>query len=148
MFFDEMVECQKQLKKIGIESIIPKEENEIVDLYDEKQFIEFKKKVSRAYLKKIRERDTVGVLIYNAEKKGINNYIGANTLVELAMAFTWNRKIFLFNDIYLPLKDELQAWDCICLNGELHRIKEELIKGKVSFKKKESLQLSLFNDYE
>ena len=69
MFFDEMVNCQKQLKKLGIESIIPKEENEAVSLYDEKQFMEFKKKVSRTYLKKIRDKDTMGVLIYNAEKK-------------------------------------------------------------------------------
>lgn len=52
IFFKEMVNCQNQLKKLGIESIVPKEENEAVGLYDERQFMEFKKKVSRTYLKK------------------------------------------------------------------------------------------------
>lgn len=44
------------------------------------------------------------------------------------MAFTWNRKIFLFNDIYSPLKDELMAWDCICLNGDLNKLKGSLLR--------------------
>lgn len=52
IFFKEMVNCQNQLKKLGIQSIVPKEENEAVGLYDERQFMEFKKKVSRTYLKK------------------------------------------------------------------------------------------------
>ena len=147
MFFDEMVNCQKQLKKMGIESIIPKEETEAVSLYNEKQFMEFKKKVSRTYLKKIRDKDTIGVLIYNTRKGGEDNYIGANTLVELAMAFTWNRKIFLFNNIYSPLKDELMAWNCICLNGNLTKIKEELMEGKAVSDRAECLQLSLFDNY-
>ena len=69
MFFEEMVNCQRQLKELGIESVVPKEENKTVSLYDEKQFMEFKKKVSRAYLRKIRDKETVGVLIYNAKKR-------------------------------------------------------------------------------
>lgn len=144
MFFKEMVNCQNQLKKLGIESIVPKEENEAVGLYDERQFMEFKKKVSRTYLKKIRDKETMGVLIYNAKKRGIDNYIGANTLVELAMAFTWNRKIFLFNDIYSPLKDELMAWDCICLNGDLNKLKGEFIKENMVLEEPTDSQLSLF----
>lgn len=147
LFYNEMLNCQKKLEELGIDAIIPKEENETVLSYDEKQFIEFKKRVSRTYLKKIRDKDTVGVLIYNAEKKGVANYIGANTLVELAMAFTWNRKIFLYNDIYLPLKDELQAWDCICLNGNLVRMKEELLKDNSLIEESMPTQLKL-SDFE
>lgn len=145
MFYEKMLMCQEQLQTLGITAIIPREENEAVSLYNEKQFIEFKKKVSRTYLKKIRDKDTAGVLIYNAEKKGIANYIGANTLVELAMAFTWNRKIFLFNDIYSPLKDELQAWDCICLHGDLQRLKDEFFKDNI-VSEEFDLQLSLFDN--
>ena len=144
MFYEEMLRCQEQLKALGITAIIPKEENEAVSLYDDRLFLEFKKKVSRTYLKKIRDKDTAGVLVYNAEKKGIANYIGANTLVELAMAFTWNRKIFLFNDIYSPLKDELQAWDCICLHRDLQRLKDEFLKDNIVLEELDS-QLSLFD---
>lgn len=144
LFFEEMIKCQQQLRDWGIEAIVPKEENETVRLYNEEQFIDFKRKVSRTYLKKIRDKDTMGVLIYNAEKRGINNYIGANTLVELAMAFTWNRKIFLLNDIYLPLKEELQAWDCICLNGNLHKLKDEFFKNNTRVDEPTYSQLSFF----
>ena len=54
MFYEEMLKCQEQLKVLGITSIIPKEENDAVSFYDDRQFIEFKKKVSRTYLKKIK----------------------------------------------------------------------------------------------
>lgn len=146
LFFKEMVICQQQLESLGIEAIIPKEEDNTVSFYNEKQYLEFKKKVSRTYLKKIRDKDTAGVLIYNAPKRGIANYIGANTLVELAMAFTWNRKIFLLNDIYDPLKDELNAWNCICIHGNLQQIKDELEKEEKSLEPPMQSQLSLFQN--
>lgn len=144
LFFEEMVSCQKKLEELGIMSIVPKEEDEAIKLIDEKSFMEFKKKVSRSYLKKIRDKDTAGVLVYNAEKRGIPNYIGANTLVELAMAFTWNRKIFLLNDLYEPLKDELQAWDCICLNGDIEKLKEAFFEESTGKEDVTDSQLSLF----
>ena len=90
----------------------------------EEEFRKFKKRVSGAYLKKIREKETSAVLVYNETKRGIDNYIGANTFVELAMAFSWNRKIFLLNDIYEPYKDELSAWDVICLHGNIDQIQD------------------------
>ena len=121
-FYKEMQICQQELKEMGINSIIPKEENDIVQAYNEEQFMAFKRKVSNIYLRKIRDKGTIGVLIYNAEKRGIKNYIGANTLVELAMAFAWNRSIFLYNDIYETLKEELVAWGSICLHGKLSSI--------------------------
>ena len=60
------------------------------------------------------------------------------------MAFTWNRKIFLFNEIYSPLKDELMAWDCICLNGDLNKLKGEFIKENMVLEEPTDSQLSLF----
>lgn len=145
MFYDEMVRCQSQLEKLGIESIIPREENDMVSRYNQEEFMDFKRKVSNAYLKKIRDKNTMGVLVYNAEKRGIPNYIGANTLVELAMAFMWNRKIFLLNDIYPPLKDELQAWRCICLKGDIGRIKNELITKNVNSSIETYQQMTIYD---
>lgn len=145
LFYDEMIKCQKHLKELGIESIIPKEENDMVSQYNHEQFIDFKRKVSNAYLKKIREKSTMGVLVYNAEKRGMPNYIGANTLVELAMAFMWNRKIFLLNDIYTPLKDELQAWGCICLKGEIDKIKDEVDEKNNKSQIEEYQQMTIFD---
>jgi nucleoside 2-deoxyribosyltransferase len=145
MFYEKMLECQRVLGDMGIDAIVPKEEDEIIKLYNEKQFSDFKKRVSRAYLGKIRDKNTIGVLIYNAEKRGIKNYIGPNTLVEVAMAFTWNRKIFLYNDIYLPLSDELNAWNCISLKGDMRIIKNELFNEKAVIESPKNIQLSLFD---
>ena len=143
MFYKEMLMCQKELLKIGLESIIPKDEDDLIQRLTEKQFLDFKRRVSNSYLRKIRDKSTIGVLIYNAEKHGQENYIGANTLVELAMAFTWNRRIFLYNNIYEPIKDELQAWNAICLNGNLLSIKEYL--DPMDYNKKDELkQLSFW----
>lgn len=130
-FFPQMVACKNQLELEGINCIVPKDEAHLVNLLTEKQLIDFKRKVSTAYLKKIRDKNTVAVLIYNQEKNGVSNYIGANTLVELAMAFMWNRKIFLLNEIYEPLKDELIAWKSICLKGNLTRLISDINKEQV-----------------
>lgn len=146
LFYDEMLGCQEILRKQGIKAIIPKEENEIINMYDELAFREFKRKVSSAYLKKIREKDTVAVLIYNGTKRGVENYIGANTLVEIAMAFTWNRKIYLYNDIYEPLADELLAWECICLRGDMEKIIYDMKKTDIETEENYK-QLSLFDDF-
>lgn len=118
-FYTEMQNCQKYLKSKGIEAIIPKDEGSLPETMSDEDFRLFKKRVSSAYLRKIRDRETAAVLVYNAPKKGIENYIGANTFVELAMAFAWNRSIYLMNDIYKPYEDELEAWDAICLHGDL-----------------------------
>lgn len=142
MFFKEMSLCRDILRKNGLKAIVPKEENDIIEAYDEVAFREFKRKVSKAYLKKIREKDTSAVLIYNGTKKGQENYIGANTLVEIAMAFAWNRKIYLFNDVYVPLADELLAWECICLNGNIEQLIFDMKKEVTNTE--EFRQLTLF----
>lgn len=142
-FFDEMKECQKILEKNGVAAIIPKDETNIAEDCDEEKFREFKRKVSNAYLKKIRDKDTTAILVYNGEKRGIKNYIGANTLVEIAMAFTWNRKIYLYNDIYEPLSDELLAWECVCLYSDMRKIIDEC-KSVKNIPQNEYRQLSLF----
>lgn len=82
-FYKGMLDCQKKLKQLGINSIVPEEENDIIFLYNKEQFMDFKRRVSNLYLRKIRDKNTAGVLIFNEAKNGIENYIGANTLVEL-----------------------------------------------------------------
>ena len=54
---------------------------------------------SRSHFNRIILNDSY-VLIVNGEKNGIKNYIGPNSLCEIACSFYRNRKIFLLNDIY------------------------------------------------
>ncbi|MDR0917764.1 MAG: hypothetical protein LBM93_00715 [Oscillospiraceae bacterium] len=111
-FYDEMKLCKKTLDNFGINTMIPSDESKLSEDITVEEFENFKKKVSLSYLKKIREAETLAILVFNEEKRGIPNYIGANTLAEIVMAFTWRRKVFLLNDIYEPLSDELKAWEC------------------------------------
>ena len=122
-FFDKMKRVQEELREYGIDAVIPEDESDLPDNMSSEEFTVFKRKVSQNYLKKIRDKGTQAVLLLNEEKKGVKNYIGANTLAEAVMAFTWNRKIFLYNDVYLPLADELLAWEAMPIHRDLSVIK-------------------------
>ena len=143
-FYKEMQNCQEYLMAKGIEAIIPKDEGSLPEIMSEEEFRTFKKRVSSAYLRKIRDKETAAVLVFNAPKKGIDNYIGANTFVELAMAFAWNRSIYLMNDIYKPYEDELEAWDAICLHGDLNILVDLWKNDQAPIEKTSNKQVTLF----
>jgi hypothetical protein len=76
----------------------------------------------QAHFKKILWSDAV--LIVNSEKKGIVNYIGANTFLEIGYAFGNNKRIFILND--LPTQsaytEELRGMNPSVLQGDLSKI--------------------------
>lgn len=143
-FFDTMKQVKFELEQLGIRTIIPEDESHLPSNLSEESFNRFKRKVSRDYLTKIRESGTTAILVLNETKKGIDNYIGANTLAEIVMAFSWGRKIFIFNDFYTPLADELIAWECTPINRDLSIINDFFVEGTRT--KKSDIQLSLFDE--
>ena len=64
------------------------------------------------------------ILVVNLDKKGIPNYIGGNTLMELGFAYVNNKKIFLLNPIpeEVSYTDEIKAVQPIILNGDLSKL--------------------------
>jgi nucleoside 2-deoxyribosyltransferase len=122
-FYDVMKHVKQNLAELGIYTVIPKDETYLSKNITEEEFNEFKRKVSQSYLTKIRHKRTRAILVLNEQKNGIEDYIGANTLVEIAMAFTWGRKIFLYNDLYQPYVDELSAWKCVAIRKDLRIIR-------------------------
>ncbi len=78
----------------------------------------------RVHYRHILESDAI--LIVNNTKKGIENYIGGNALMEIGQAYVNGRKIFLLNDIPrledLTYATEIEAMDPICLHGDLKNI--------------------------
>jgi hypothetical protein len=64
------------------------------------------------------------IVVMNFERKGIPNYIGGNTLMEIGFAHVLNLKIFLFNPIPdIPFyKAEIEAINPVILNGDLTKI--------------------------
>jgi hypothetical protein len=73
----------------------------------------------REHWNRIEESDAIRVLNY--DKKGIKNYVGGNTLLEMGFAYILNKKIFMLNpvpdiDFY---KSEIESTKPIILNGDL-----------------------------
>lgn len=63
------------------------------------------------------------ILVVNGDKKGIKNYIGGNTFLEMGFAYTMDKKIFLLNPLPdMPYRDELEAMKPIILNNDLNKI--------------------------
>lgn len=72
-------------------------------------------------------KDSDAVFAVNIDKKGIKNYIGGNTFLEIGFAHVLGKKIFLLNDIpECSYKDEIIAMKPVILNGNIKDIKEHL----------------------
>lgn len=126
-FSREMIEYGNKLEALGIEPLVAP----TVKLYLEKNRDEFdsaetaalKKKydVIRRHIDYIKSSD--GILVLNFDRKGIANYIGANTFLEIGYAFAFEKDIFLLNDIPdQPIKDEILAMGTNVINGDLREI--------------------------
>ena len=79
--------------------------------------------VIKYYYDEINKSDAI--LAMNYTKKGIQNYIGGNTFLEIGFAFVLDKKIFLWNPI--PeiefYKTEIESMKPIIINGDLSLIK-------------------------
>jgi hypothetical protein len=64
------------------------------------------------------------ILVVNLDKKGVKNYIGGNTLMEMGFAHVLDQKIFLLNPIPdIPYyKTEIEAMRPVILNGDLSKV--------------------------
>jgi len=75
----------------------------------------------RAYWDVINDSDAI--LVANYDKKGIANYIGGNSFLEMGFAHVLKKKIYLLNDIpEMIYSDEIKAMQPIILNGDLSRV--------------------------
>lgn len=64
------------------------------------------------------------ILVLNYKKKGIDNYIGGNSLIEMAFAHVLGKKIFLLNPIpKMNYASEIIFMEPIILNGDLGEYK-------------------------
>ncbi|HUT22672.1 MAG TPA: hypothetical protein VMX18_04775 [Candidatus Bipolaricaulota bacterium] len=75
----------------------------------------------RHYYNEIKKGDAI--LVVNADKNNIKNYIGGNSFLEMGFAHVLNKKIFLLNDIpETSYADEIKAMRPIVLGGDLSKI--------------------------
>ena len=109
---DRIVEIGEELTAEGFNVLLPKECMEGLP----------KEIASRKHFERVADKKNDYILIVNAQKNGIDNYIGPNSLCEIAFGFYFKKKVFLLNDIYEPFKDELEGWGVTPLHGDLTKI--------------------------
>lgn len=90
-----------------------------------------KENAIRDHYEKIEWGDAI--VVANHEKRGIQGYIGGNTLIEIGVAFFLQKPIFILNHISsdLSYKQEIYGMKPILLNGDLDLIPKESVRGSV-----------------
>ena len=69
-------------------------------------------------------KDVDAMLVLNLDKRGLKDYIGGATFLEMFEAYKGNKKIFLWNPIPLGiLHDEIVGMKPILINGNLGLVK-------------------------
>lgn len=111
---DKIVEISSKLEEMGYKTHLPVECMQGLD----------KVIASRAHFNRIADPKNDTILIVNATKNGIDNYIGPNSFAEIAFGFYYNKRVFLLNDIYEPYKDEIVGWGVVPLKGNLSKLED------------------------
>ena len=90
---------------------------------EENKWEKLKSDPIRLYFEEIKKSNAI--LVLNYDKKGIKNYVGGNTLIEIAFAHVLEKKIYLLNPIpEMPYSDEIHSMKPTILNGNLDYIGE------------------------
>jgi len=132
-FMHKMVAITDELISMGVNAHIAEHYRELVagtskvqELLTNNENVELKRSMNtfKLHYKNILESDAI--LIVNDEKRGIQNYIGGNVLIEMGQAFVNDKKIFLLNGLPegLSYQDEILAMSPICLNCDLEEIRK------------------------
>lgn len=122
-FGKDMLDIKKKLELQKHEVIVPsntdKYANGTINIEDKWEKIEHD--VIRAYFEEIKKTDAI--LVINKDKNNIKNYVGGNSLIEIAFAHVLNKKIYLLNQIpKINYSDEIEAMNPIILNNDLSKI--------------------------
>jgi len=118
-----MKEAEKILTAAGYEVEIPNPREGEIDYHSlpDEEKGKFKSQLIQEHLDKINDSDAV--FIYNETKKGIDGYVGGNTLMEMAFAFSQGIEIFLLRPAPdLSYNDEIVGMQPIVVNGDVMAI--------------------------
>jgi hypothetical protein len=127
VFTDKMLEVKNQLKELGHEVHISSFVNEYVGKSEkEKEEITIYHKTQKDAIRKFYEKIKISdaILVLNYDRRGINNYIGGNTLMEIGFAHVLEKKIFLMNPIpdIEYYRSEIESVRPVIIYGDLTKI--------------------------
>lgn len=122
-FYNKIPLIKEELIKKGHKITLPNsfedpfKEEEMKNISKE-QHIEFKQKMMKLHKPKIKNNQAI--LVLNLEKKGIPNYIGGGTFMEVIKAWELNKKIFFYNPLpKCSFTDELIGINPTIINKDL-----------------------------
>ncbi len=136
-FIDEMQEVKNKLEILGNEVALPIPERIAHDgkAISVKEFYVTRKEASaddawvwnekatamRSHFDKVLWSDAI--LVLNHDKNNIPGYVGANTLMEMGLAFHHNKKIFLLKSVpQISYQEEILGMHPTVINGNLSLI--------------------------
>lgn len=132
-FYQEVLDIQKTLRKMGFIVLIPKianvmkrnndfEVSHYKTWFGNKDDYKKKKALMDGHFKKVLNADAI--LVVNNKKNGIDGYIGGNVLLEMFLAHLYKKPIYILNDVVksLPLEEEILGLYPILLHGEIDKI--------------------------
>jgi len=137
VFSPEMLDLRKRLLTKSHEVILPEFTEDYAKLssaekrHEESTRNKIKHDLIAGYFHKIRESDAI--LVYNQTRKGIENYVGGNTFLEMGFAHVLGKLIFMqFPIPFMSYRDEMGAMHPIVINGDLERIASTASPTKIS----------------
>lgn len=126
-FSKKMLDIERELLGLKHEVVLPRfaKEYSKLETADEIHAESAENKIKHDLIKdhyyEIKNSDAI--LVVNKDKKDIKNYIGGNSLIEIAFAHILEKKIFLLNPIpQMNYIDEIIAMKPVVLNGNLTKI--------------------------
>jgi nucleoside 2-deoxyribosyltransferase len=122
--FSKLRKIKRELLKLGHQVFMPTDFGIDYITISNKKYGQVKKekKAIKKHFEKIKKSEAI--LVCNFDKKGIKNYIGGNTFLEIGYAYILGKKIFLLNPIPKMLYEaEIIGMEPIILKGDLRKIK-------------------------
>ncbi|MHB1865285.1 MAG: hypothetical protein ACYCPS_03970 [Candidatus Saccharimonadales bacterium] len=132
-FYRQAVKMQRELQTKGYKVIIPATAERMKQTrnYEVSQYKtwlnnpdDYYKKASfmRGHFKEVKRGDAV--LVLNYEKHGQPNYIGANVLMEMALAFFLHKPIFILNELpdQTAYLEEIIGLNPVVLHGQINNL--------------------------
>ncbi len=127
-FHEEMRDVKKQLETAGHTVFVPKS-IELMDTIgyvhpeddEERITAKIEHDFIREHFRRIEQADAI--LVLNYDKKGIKDYIGGNTFLEMGLAFWLGKKIYLLNPVPdMDYLTEMHAMQPTVLGGDLTKL--------------------------
>jgi nucleoside 2-deoxyribosyltransferase len=132
-FYEHVIQVSDALKQMGFKTQVPITANKMrrdknYNAADYRVWYKDPKNYNRKtflmnnHFAKVAKSDAI--LVINDEKRGLKGYMGANSLMEMGLAFYLKKPIFVLNAVGndLPYYEEVKAMNSVILNGKLDKI--------------------------